>query len=189
MTKNVLSIHYKVVTKLLRYMNNTAKKEACAALSGKEIFSQEAVAHYLKISNYKTKQTWVVDIQKPEKICHYVTSLENDVSRLRRKSFRLLSRLQVEELLPQVQNKKIGDYAKIQLALHDGSCISERCKLEQRANRLETEIIRLCVLPETCPDKADLRRFLTISVLYGDKHYLYDTQTKEAFRHLCEIVH
>ena len=170
-------------------MNHTAKREACAALGGEKIFSDTSIALFLQTSNYKTKQDWVAEIQKRGRTCYYVTCLENDVSRLRRKSFRLLSKLQVEELLPQVQNKKIGDYAKIQLALHDGSCISERCKLEQRANRLETEIIRLCVLPETCPDKADLRRFLTVSVLYGDKHYLYDAQTKEAFKLLCKIVH
>ena len=170
-------------------MNHTAKREACAALGGEKIFSDTSIALFLQTSNYKTKQDWVAEIQKRGRTCYYVTCLENDVSRLRRKSFRLLSKLQVEELLPQVQNRKISAYAKIQLELHDGSMVSERRKLALRANQLESEIIRLCASPETCPDKADLRRFLTVSVLYGDKHYLYDAQTKEAFKLLCKIVH
>lgn len=166
-------------------MNYSSKKEACAALGGKNIFTETTVSLFLKSSNYKTKQTWVTEIQKPGKTCFYVTSLENDVSKRRRQSFRLLSRLQVTEIIPQVQNRKISAYAKIQLVLHDGSMVSERKKLALRANQLESEIIRLCASPETCPDKADLRRFLTVSVLYGDKHYLYDPQTREAFVCLC----
>ena len=167
-------------------MNYSSKKEACAALGGEKIFSDTSIALFLQTSNYKTKQDWVAEIQKRGRTCYYVTCLENDVSRLRRKSFRLLSRLQVTEIIPQVQNRKISAYAKIQLVLHDGSMVSERRKLALRANQLESEIIRLCASPETCPDKADLRRFLTVSVLYGDKHYLYDPQTREAFVCLCD---
>ncbi len=169
-------------------MNYTAKKQACTALGGEKIFSETTVTLFLQTSDYKTKEDWVANIQKRGRTCHYVTSLENDISKRRRQSFRLLSKLQVQEILPLVKNKKISTYAKIQLVLHDGSVITERGKLEHRVNQLETEIIRLCASPESCPDKADLRWFLTVSVLYGDKHYLYDAQTKEAFKLLCDIV-
>ena len=88
-------------------MNYTAKKQACTALCGEKIFSETTVTLFLQTSDYKTKEDWVANIQKRGQTCHYVTSLENDISKRRRQSFRLLSKLQVQEILPLVKNKKI----------------------------------------------------------------------------------
>lgn len=169
-------------------MNYNQKKEALQALAlgGKNIFSETAVLEFLNSSDYVAKKSWVAEIQKPSKTRLYI-SLENDISKRQRQSFRLLSKIQLMEIVPLLKNKKIKAYAAINLVLNDGSIVSQRQKLVLRANQLETEIIQLCC-SDDCPDKEDLRRFLLVSILYGDRHHIYDLKTKDAFRLLCSIV-
>ena len=52
------------------------------------------------------------------------------------------------------------------------------------ANRLEDNIIN----DDTISDSDDLRRFLMVAVLYGDKNHFYDKKTLENFDRICKKI-
>ncbi len=165
-------------------MNFSNKRRACEALGNQNIFTATAVRTFLETSSYTSKSKWVGIIQKTGKVAYYATTLENDISRQQRAAYHLLSQIQVREIVPEIASKTIRTYSKIQLLLHDGSIISERWKMEQRANELESQIIKS--YKESSKD--DLRCFLLTSVLFGDKHYLFDQETNLSFAELCRYV-
>lgn len=165
-------------------MNFSNKKRACEALGNQNVFTATAVRTFLETSSYTNKNKWIGIIQKNGKLAYYATTLENDISRQQRAAYHMLSQIQVREMLPEIVSKTIRTYSKIQLLLHDGSIISERWKMEQRANELESQIIKS--YKESSKD--DLRYFLLTSILFGDKHHLFDQEASLKFTELCRYV-
>ena len=165
-------------------MTFSSKRKAFDALGKENFFSASSAAAFLEQSTYGKRNEWLAEIQAGQ-AKFYATSLENDVTRLRRQNFRLLSKLQVEEIMPNISNGKIKKYVRILLCLHDTKfIIKQRECLCQMANRLEDNIIN----DDTISDYDDLRRFLMVAVLYGDKNHFYDRKTLENFDHICKKI-
>ncbi len=166
-------------------MTFTFKRKAYDALGTENFFSASSSATFLEQSTYGKRKQWLAEIQSG-KGKYYATSLENDVSHYRRNNFRLLSKIQVEEMIPAIVNNKIRRYATLLFWLHDEElCIAKRDSMLNVANRLEDEIIND---ENTLADSDDIRRFLTVGILYGDKNHLYTMETIENFDRVCQAV-
>ena len=166
-------------------MTFSSKRKAFDALGKENFFSASSAAAFLKQSTYGKKKEWLAEIQAGQ-AKYYATSLENDVTRHRRQNFRLLSKIQVEEIMPNINNSKIKKYVKILLCLHDEKAmIKQREDLCQMANRLEDEIINN---ENSLADSDDIRRFLIVAVLYSDKNHFYNLTTLENFDRICKTV-
>lgn len=166
-------------------MTFTFKRKAYDALGKENFFSASSSAAFLAKSSYGKRKEWLAEIQAGQ-AKYYATSLENDVTRHRRQNFRLLSKIQVEEIMPNIVNNKIRTYATILFWLHDEkTLITKRESLYKVANRLEDEIIND---EETLSNADDIRRFLTVAVLYADKAHLYNLTTAKNFDRLCETL-
>lgn len=165
-------------------MTFSSKRKAFDALGKENFFSASSAAAFLKQSTYGKRKEWLAEIQAGQ-AKYYATSLENDVTRHRRQNFRLLSKIQVEEIMPNINNSKIKKYVQILLCLHDkNAMIKQREDLCQMANRLEDSIIN----DDTISDTDEIRRFLTVAVLYSDKNHFYNLTTLENFDRICKMV-
>lgn len=167
-------------------MRFSIKERVCRALGGGNIFSVEAVDKYLKNSDYKNKKEWAKYIQQPGKTSMYLTSLETDMSKCRRRSFHQLSFYQLEELLSHTSDAKIRKYMYMQRRMHDGSIILQHEAFRRIINKMEVDVIRY--LDRSLVSKDDIKNFLTAAMLFGDKHYPYDEDTKAALQRLCAVI-
>ncbi len=166
-------------------MNFTTRETICQALGYKNIFTPAAVEKYLRESSYLDKEKWVASIQKG-KTCFYVTSLSYDISERRRANFRLLSLLQVREFENTVRDAQLAQYLKMQLALHDGANIGERQKFQDMVNNHEVKLMRSLAADQTSPE--DIRIFLTTAMIFSDRNFLYDNETKVCLSYLLSLL-
>ncbi len=166
-------------------MTFSSKRKAYDALGIENFFSASSSEAFLAKSTYGKRKQWLAEIQSGRGK-YYATSLENDVSHYRRNNFRLLSKIQVAEVIPVITNNKIRRYATLLFWLHDEDiCVAKRESMLNIANRLEDEIIND---ENTLADSDDIRRFLTVAILYGDKNHLYNVATMKNFDRICQAV-
>lgn len=168
-------------------MQFSLKEAICQTLGNKQIFSNRAIEEYLRQSDYHNKETWAQTIQTPGKVSLYVTSLEDDVSKCRRHSFRLLSLIQLEELMKSTTDEEILKYMRALHCLHDKkTTVAQRAKFQNMCDKMEIKILNRLASTESC--KCDVRKFLMAAMLMGNKQFLYSEENKAALSRLRAML-
>lgn len=149
------------------------------------VFNDEAIKQYLSHSHYRLKHTWVEGITSLGELRRYLSPLSH-ITVIQRENFSALCLCQLEYCRRHTGNERILKYFNLMAAFFSANALPEAAKLKDMINRLEVKIINS--LEKDNASKTDIVNFLKIAMLFGDKMYIYDQQTKKSLEGLCAFV-
>lgn len=168
-------------------MHREQKEKICKSFRWEEFFLPSTIERFLKESCYRNKQTLVEAMKYPRLVYRHLTAQGDDYSKQRKRAFRELCLTELKELisLPEVaSDENLNRYAHMILGLYDGSCVSNRFKLENMANKLEIKLLHSI----TNDDTIKLKSFLKIICMYSNKLLIYSPEDNKALDKLCSMV-
>ena len=177
--------------KNLHIMRKFLKKEACAALS---VFFEDDILNECKTQIEKTNRlrrywdNWAETLKNNKEVEKYLTSYEEDeladITRQKRNAFRLLRLTKLRHVMPEVKTDAFRRYCEMLLVFY-GQKMVATAQFLRIINKAEVKLVK------TMSQEADIdevRRFVLISALFSDKHYIYDEESKALYKTLCHRV-
>lgn len=167
-------------------MQKYLKESACKALGKNPLTVKET---YFAQSNFRIKEAFFNEVQTPNRLLAYTcANREDPLARISRQRFREFSRLrvlQLQELMEKSKNQRFLRYGEMLLAYQFGSFLEHDAFLRM-INRMEVKVAKS--LNEENTIESDIRDFLLISLLFGDKHFLYGKEEAENYLALCDKI-
>ena len=164
-------------------MHKEQREQICKVFKEQGFFLPTTIERFLLKNSYKMKKQLADEVLSANRVYYYLTAQSYDVSKQRKKAFRELCIMELQELIKQpevISDSNLNQYAHIMLGLYDGSYISNRIKLEGIVNRLELKILHTISV-----DNAGLKPFLKIACMYSNRFLVYSREDKKALEKLC----
>lgn len=149
------------------------------------VFNDEAIQEYLGNSKYRLKHTWIENITKLGELRRYLNPMSH-ITVIQHENFFALCLCQLEYCTRHTSDVRILKYYGLIQALFSAKALLVITQLKARINRLEVKIMNSLERVETA--KSDIVNFLKIAMLFGDKTYIYDQDTKKSLDNLCAFV-
>lgn len=166
-----------------KYLKESARK----ALGDNPFTVKE---EYLAQSPFRCKESFFKEVQEnPTRLVTYASAAGQDsfasISRQRSHEFQRLRLMQLQDLAEKPENPLLLRYFEMLLAYHFGTLL-EHNAFQRMINRTELKTAKS--LNDGNAAEADIRDFLLISLLFGDKDYLYTKEDAENYLALCRRI-
>lgn len=163
-------------------------KECAAKALGENPFSVKKA--YIAQSNFRCKEDFFKEVQqKPFRLVAYASCCGQNrvekISRQRYAEFQRLRLIQLQKLAENSQNASLLKYCQMLLAYHFGTSL-ENAAFMRMINRAELKTAKS--LNEDNATESDIRNFLLISLLFGDKNFKYDKEEEANYLALCDKI-
>ncbi len=171
-------------------MRKFLKREACAAIP---VFFEDTVLDECKKAikvcrNRQCRNDWMETLKSNKVVEKYLTSYEEDkladITRQKRHAFRVLRLLKLKRIIPDVKNEAFHRYCDMLLLFYGQQTMATE-KFLHLINKAEIKLVRIMSQEN---DIDEVRRFVLISALFADKHYIYDEESKELYQALCKRI-
>lgn len=149
------------------------------------VFSAPAKVNYLQKSSYRLKKTWLEGIEKANELSRYFNP-QGHLSPIQHLNYTMLCMCELEECSAHVENEEIKEYFRLLNCWFSNNVSGKNAKILELLNKREVRLMK-SLTPEIA-SKEDIRNFLKMSMLLGDKSYIYDLETKDGLSRLCEYI-